>query len=369
MMPCYKEGRVIPDLIKNISNLDYPIDKLQVMVLVEDNDWETREALAKVNVPAHFEIFTIPTPLNPKGKPAACNIALKAVKTDYLVIYDAEDRPEPSQLKKAVKRFKELPENVVCLQGKLNWFNHKETWLTKFFTIEYTTWFDFFILGLSRLGLPIPLGGTTNHIKVKELKAIGGWDEYNVTEDCDLGIRLAAEGYKVDYLESTTLEEAPLTAKAWIKQRTRWTKGYMVTWLVHMRSPIKLYKMVGLKGMLALQLFVLGTPLVNLINPIMFGLLLTYLIANPAWLVSLFPLPIWYMGISLLTLGNLIFILISAYAVSRLKLYYLLPWCFMLPFYWLLQSIATFRALEQLIFNPHVWEKTEHGLSKVSSNN
>lgn len=368
MMPCYKEAAVIPQLINNINNLDYPKDKLQIMLVVEDDDHETLNAIAKVQLPPHFEVFLVPTPLNPKGKPNACNHALKAVRTDYLVIYDAEDRPELDQLKKAVKRFKELPDNVVCLQGKLNYFNRNENWLTRMFTIEYTTWFDFFIHGLSKLKLPIPLGGTTNHIKVAPLKAIGGWDEYNVTEDCDLGLRFASLGYKVDYLESTTYEEACMRPWAWIKQRTRWTKGYMITWLVHMRNPIDFYKKVGFSGMLSVQLFILGTPLVNLINPIMYAFFFTRLLFDPTWLKELFPLYVWYMGIGLLILGNLMFIGVSMLAVSRRKYFTLIPWCIILPLYWLLQAVATYRALYQLIFDPHTWEKTEHGITQVNSN-
>lgn len=369
MVPCHKEAAVLPKLVNNINNLDYPKDKLQVIIVVDSDDPETLDAIKKIKLPPHFEVFVVPTPLKPRGKPASCNHALQAVRADYLVIYDAEDRPEPDQLKKAIKRFKELPDKTVCLQGKLNYFNHSENLLTRMFTIEYTTWFDFFICGLSKLGLPIPLGGTTNHIKVAPLKAIGGWDKYNVTEDCDLGLRFASLGYKVDYLESTTYEEACMRLWAWIKQRTRWTKGYMITWLVHMRNPIDFYKKVGFRGMVSVQLFVLGTPLVNLINPIMNGLFITWLLFDPMWLKELFPLYTWYMGISLLVFGNLTFIGISMIAVSRRKYFFLIPWCAILPLYWMLQSVATYRALYQLMFDPHKWEKTEHGITKVNTDN
>lgn len=369
MMPCYKEGKVIKQLVENINNLDYPKNKLQVLIVVEDDDYETLNALKEVDLPKHFQIFLVPTPLYPKGKPNACNHALEAVTAEYLVIYDAEDRPEIDQLKKAAKRFKDLPNNVVCLQGKLNFFNSTENWLTRLFTIEYTTWFDFFILGLSRLHLPIPLGGTTNHIKVKPLKDIGGWDKFNVTEDCDLGIRFASLGYKVDYLESTTYEEAVMVPWSWIKQRTRWTKGYMITWLVHMRRPFSLHKKIGIQGILALQLFVLAVPLTNLINPIMFSFLFIWLTFDPSWLHDLFPPLIWNIGMFLFLFGNSILILASVLAVIRRKWYNLILWCFMLPIYWIMQSFATYRALYQLIKNPHEWEKTEHGITKVASNN
>lgn len=365
MMPCYKEGKVIKQLISNINNIDYPKDKLQVLIVVEDDDYDTLTVLKKITLPSHFQIFLVPTPLLPKGKPNACNHALAAVDAEFLVIYDAEDRPEIDQLKKAVKRFHELPEYVVCLQGKLNFFNANENWLTRLFTIEYTTWFDLFILGLSRLHLPIPLGGTTNHIKVKPLKDIGGWDKYNVTEDCDLGIRFSAMGYKVDYLESTTYEEAVIRPWAWIKQRTRWTKGYMVTWLVHMRNPIKIYKNIGFDGMMALQLFVLGVPLTNLINPIMFSLFFIWFAFDPNWIHQLFPPLIWNMGIVLFVIGNSILIVSSMFAVFRRKWYNLILWCGLIPIYWIMQSIATYRALYQLVTKPHEWEKTEHGISKI----
>lgn len=366
MMPCYKEGKVIKQLVQNINNLDYPKDKLQVLVVVEDDDYETLDAIKQVVIPKHFQIFLVPTPLNPKGKPNACNHALKAVKTEYLVIYDAEDRPEPDQLKKAVMKFRSLPDNVVCLQGKLNYFNKDENWLTRMFTIEYSTWFDFFIYGLSKLNLPIPLGGTTNHIKVAPLKALGGWDKFNVTEDCDMGLRLVGLGYKVDYLESTTFEEACMKVGAWIKQRTRWTKGYMITWLVHMRHPIQFWRKAGTKGMLSVQLFILGTPLVNLLNPIMYGLFISWLLFDPPFIQELFnPLSL-KLGFLLLTIGNICMILSSMIAVYKRGYYLLIPWCLLLPLYWLLQAVATYRALWQLITDPYVWEKTEHGVTKVN---
>lgn len=369
MMPCYKESRVIKELVNNIDSIDYPKNKLQVLIVVEDNDYDTLGALKDVTLPSHFSVFLVPTPLDPKGKPNACNHALAAVTAEYLVIYDAEDRPEVDQLKKAVKRWEELPEKVVCLQGKLNYYNAKENWLSKLFTIEYTTWFDFFILGLSRLHLPIPLGGTTNHIKVEMLKAVGGWDKYNVTEDCDLGIQFASLGYKVDYLESTTYEESVTDLWAWVRQRTRWTKGYMITWLVHMRRPFKLHKNIGIQGILALQLFVLGTPLLNLVNPIMWAMFASWILFDPSWLHELFPYYIWIMSVFLLITGNLMLIFAHVFAVYRRGFHYLIPWCLLIPFYWVMQSFATYRALFQLITNPYLWEKTEHGTTNNHPSN
>lgn len=366
MLPCYKEGKTIPKLVKNISDLDYPKDKLQVLIVVEDDDTETLDAIAKITLPSNFQVFLVPTPLSPKGKPHACNHALAAVDAEFLVIYDAEDKPERDQLKKAVKRFHDLPSYVVCLQGKLNFYNQQENWLARLFTIEYTTWFDLFILGLSRLNLPIPLGGTTNHIRVKPLKDIGGWDKYNVTEDCDLGIRFSAMGYKVDYLESTTFEEAVVRPWAWIKQRTRWTKGYMITWLVHMRHPYKLYRNIGVRGITALQLFILGVPLTNLINPIMGSMMVIWLLFDPAWVHELFPTVIWNMGMALFIAGNAILLFASALAVTRRKWYNLIPWVALMPVYYIMQSVATYRALYQLATDPHKWEKTEHGITEVN---
>jgi len=189
----------------------------------------------------------------PRTKPKACNVGLRFAHGEFLVIYDAEDRPAPDQLRRAVAAFRAAPPEMVCLQARLSYWNVDENALTRFFTLEYAHWFDLMLDGLAALRLPIPLGGTSNHFRVQPLRMVGAWDPHNVTEDADLGLRVAAQGMTVSTLASTTLEEACCRPWPWIKQRTRWIKGYMQTALVHTRHPIRFVRAAGLHAAATLQ--------------------------------------------------------------------------------------------------------------------
>lgn len=238
LVPLYKEAEVAAKVVRSVTSLDYPKDKLDVILLLEEPDQETRKALEGVALPACVRTLVVPDG-SPRTKPRACDYGLAAARGEFLVIYDAEDRPEPDQLKKAVVAFRRLPERVMCLQAKLNYYNPRQNWLTKWFTLEYTTWFDLFLPGLNRLRVPIPLGGTSNHFRTAGLRELGGWDPFNVAEDCDLGMRLHRRGYRTVVLDSTTWEEANSRLGSWIRQRSRWVKGYIQTHLVHTRESMR----------------------------------------------------------------------------------------------------------------------------------
>ncbi len=282
-----------------------------------------------------------------------------------MTIFDADDRPEPGQLKKAVHAFRTLPPDVACLQARLNYYNTNDNLLTRFFSLEYTTLFHFLLYGLERLGIPLPLGGTSNHIALARLKEIGEWDPYNVTEDADLGIRLAVHGFKTRMLDSYTLEEAPVRVMPWIRQRTRWIKGYMQTWLVHMRDPVGLYRQLGFRGFIGFQCFVGLSCFSFLTAPLVWGIGLLWIdalvvngqIAFPHWLV-------W------LTAGNFVLNMLShwylsfycafSYRSNRLALFTAAG---LFPLYLFLHSWASWRALAHLLWVPHLWEKTAHGIT------
>lgn len=244
LVPMYKEPEVAQKIARYMTELDYPQDKLDVKLLLEEDDPETRQKIGEImdKLPSCFEVIvckSVPKG-EPKTKPRACNWGLERAKGEYLVIYDAEDRPDGDQLKKAVVAFRRLEKDgkkaVACLQAKLNYFNAKQNALTRFFTLEYTNWFDLFLPGLHALYIPIPLGGTSNHFKTSVIKELGGWDPFNVTEDCDLGMRLARRKYRTEVLDSTTWEEANSRVGNWVRQRSRWIKGYFQTHLVHTRD-------------------------------------------------------------------------------------------------------------------------------------
>lgn len=246
LVPMYKEPEVAQKIARTVTTLDYPIEKLDVKLLLEEDDPETRKKVEEVlgELPPCVEVIVCPkVPKGqPRTKPRACNWGLDRAKGEYLVIFDAEDRPEGDQLKKSIAAFNKLKAQgkaqVVCLQAKLNYFNARQNMLTRFFTLEYTTWFDLFLPGLHAFRIPIPLGGTSNHFHTETLKKLGGWDPFNVTEDCDLGIRMARQGYRTEVLDSTTWEEANSHVGNWVRQRSRWIKGYFQTHLVHTRDSL-----------------------------------------------------------------------------------------------------------------------------------
>lgn len=368
LVPMYREARVLPLLAKALKGLDYPASKVEVKLVLEEDDDETIDAAKALNLPGNFEIIRVPAS-QPKTKPKACNYALQFCRGEFLTIYDAEDQPEPDQLKKAVLAFRTAEPNLACVQGRLNYFNRGENWLTKMFTLEYSQWFDFMLPGLDRLKVPIPLGGTSNHFKLAALRRVNGWDPYNVTEDADLGVRLAQEGYTVGVINSTTYEEANGVLPSWIKQRSRWIKGYMQTWLVHMRHPVQLYKSIGPVGFFAFHFFIGAPAFTVLLNPILWAMTLLVFITQTQPVGWLFPEPFGTMAVFNLVVGNLFLIYFGVVAALKRRYFDLVLVGGTLPLYWVLHSIAGYKALKQLISNPHYWEKTEHGTSAMTQAN
>ncbi|QJD86027.1 glycosyltransferase family 2 protein [Cohnella herbarum] len=377
LVPMYKESAVIPRLLHNIEGLDYPKAKLDVRLLIEEDDTEAQVMLKAMNLPAYYTVLIVPHSL-PKTKPKACNYGLIRAFGDYVVIYDAEDRPDPDQLKKVHLAFLQEPENCCCIQAKLNYFNSDQNILTRWFTHEYSMWFELLLPGVMQLDIPIPLGGTSNHFKMSVLKKLNAWDPYNVTEDADLGVRLYKEGYKTAIVDSRTWEEANSRLGNWIRQRSRWIKGYMQTWLVHMRNPIKLWREIGTKGFIGFQVMVLATPLLPLLNPIFWAMLVLWYLTKSDIISTFFPGPIYYFAAIELFCGNFLFVYSNTMGIYRItqelqntgnKAFSFgnVKYTLLTPIYWMLISIAAVKAGIQLITKPFYWEKTTHGHDTVHS--
>jgi len=365
LVPMYKEAASLPGMLAALGNLDYPAHKLDVKLILESDDSETLNAAYALKPSAQFEIIRVP-PGMLRTKPKACNYALRFARGEFVTVFDADDQPEKLQLKKAVYMFRNSPPDVVCLQARLNYYNADHNWLTRFFSLEYTVLFNFLLRGLERLQIPIPLGGTSNHVSLARLMEEGEWDPFNVTEDADLGTRFAARGYRTVMLDSVTLEEAPIAVGPWIRQRSRWIKGYMQTWLVHMRHPVKLQKTLGWKGFLGFQFFV-GLSTFSFLTAPLFWLMSIAWVGEATHLDSL-AFPLWLK--LLMTVNILLNVLTQWYCtLSCLKLYRHTGARFAIaallyPFYMLLHSIASYKALWQLLVKPHFWEKTTHGLAQ-----
>jgi len=366
LVPMYKESESLPHLAQSLRNLDYPLSKLDIKIILEDDDEETIQTAKDLGLEGIFEIIKVPDSL-PKTKPKACNYALNFARGELVTIYDGEDAPEADQLKKVVLAFRKSSANTAVIQARLNYFNVTENWLTRMFTMEYSLWFDFYLPALDALKIPIPLGGTSNHFKMDVLKELQGWDPYNVTEDADLGVRLTQRNYRVGVVNSTTYEEANKDLHNWIRQRSRWLKGYMQTYLVHMRRPLKFYGTLGHVGFWGFQFFIGGTILSVLITPILMLLFLVWLLTQTAIFDPVFPAALLYINLINLLIGN--GFLITLFMLSGFKRHYykLMPWSMTVPAYWILMSWAAYKGLWQLIFNPFYWEKTHHGLTSFAT--
>lgn len=364
LCPLYKEWSVVPQFISAMQKLDYPQDKLQVILLLEEDDSETIKKIVDFNLPQNFQTVIVPHSF-PKTKPKACNYGLKMAAGEYVVIYDAEDFPEDTQLKKTVLAFKKVDNNVSCIQAKLNFYNPRQNLLTRLFTAEYSVWFDLVLTGLQAINAPIPLGGTSNHFRTHILKKIGGWDSFNVTEDCDLGMRLIKQRYRTAVLDSTTYEEANSHHFNWYKQRSRWIKGYIQTYFVHMRKPGQFITQWDQPHALTFQLIVGGKILSMLINPFMWILTISYFLFRPLIgpiVDSLFPSPVLYMSAFSLVFGNFLYMYYYMIGCAKRGNDDLIKYVFFTPLYWLGMSISAFTAIIELIYKPHYWAKTKHGL-------
>jgi len=360
LVPLYREANILGKLVEGIGGLDYPKTKLDVRLLCEEDDDETVPAIKAMNLPPHFKLVVVPD-AQPKTKPKACNYGLLQADGKYVVIYDAEDRPDPDQLKKVVVAFAKADPRVTCIQAKLNYFNSGQNLLTRWFTTEYSMWFDLLLPGLDAQGVPIPLGGTSNHFVTDRLIDLAAWDPFNVTEDADLGIRLHKAGFKTAMIDSTTLEEANSDLQNWIRQRSRWIKGYIQTWLVHMRNPPRLLRQVGLKSFISFQLVVGGT-FIFLLNPIFWGLTTLFFFTEAGFIQQLFPSFVFYAAAFQLFIGNFVFMYLNVAGSVQRGYFDLAKYALLSPLYWGLMSIAAWKGFLQLFYRPFYWEKTVHGL-------
>jgi cellulose synthase/poly-beta-1,6-N-acetylglucosamine synthase-like glycosyltransferase len=369
IVPLFREARVLKQLVAALLALDYPRAKLDIKLVLEEDDLPMRAAVQRLVLPSFIEIVVAPRGM-PRTKPRALNVALPLARGDFTVIYDAEDIPDPQQLRLAVATFARLPPQIACLQARLVIDNAADGLLPRLFAIEYMALFDVINPALAGFGLPVPLGGTSNHFRTAVLREIGGWDAWNVTEDADLGIRLALKGYGVADLPSATREEAPLTLSAWMRQRARWMKGWMQVCVTHGRRPVATIRALGPFGFFGLLTMAYGTVVTALGYPIGIAIatgMAIELAASPApQLVGLSALDAGLMALALVVFvgGAFSMILPALVGILRRGPRRLLLYLPLLPLYYGLVSIAAWRGLGGLVRSPFAWNKTEHGLAR-----
>ncbi len=362
LVPLYREAHALPGLIQALGRLDYPDEKLDIKLLLEEDDGETLREALRLGLPSAFDLIIVPTS-SPRTKPKACNYGLACAAGDLVVIYDAEDAPQENQLRLAAETFAAGDETLACVQAKLNFYNPDETWLTRLFALEYCLWFDHLLPALDRLGAPLPLGGTSNVFRTELLAEAGGWDPHNVTEDADLGLRLSRRGLRTAVIDSTTYEEANCRTGNWMRQRSRWMKGFMQTWLVHRRRCHDRRWRRNWRTVISVDLFVGGAAAAALLNPLLLAVLAAEALTGQSPIATL-PEPLRLFNFSALVAGNLAFLGLAAFAPFKRRLGRLAPAALLTPVYWLMMSAAAWRALFQLLTRPSFWEKTDHGLSE-----
>ena len=362
LVPLYREKpETLAALTRALRALDYPAERLDVILILEADDPETRDAVEMAAAPPWVRQVEVPAG-GPRTKPKALTHALPLARGELLTVYDAEDRPEPDQLRKAAWAFAHLGASVSCLQAKLGYYNPRQNLLTRWFTLEYAAWFELILPGLHAIDVPIPLGGTSNHFRRADLLRIGGWDSYNVTEDADLGIRIARGGGCTRMLDSVTHEEANSRVGNWVRQRSRWIKGYMQTAVVHSRQPRRLARELGVRRASSLMLLVAGSVVGALLTPIFLGVLIAYGILQPEWVTEALPSPVYYFALASLTLGNFLLVMVPVAAAVAHREDDLVLYALAIPLYWCLICVAAVAAMVDLVRRPHHWHKTEHGL-------
>ncbi|MGR3637683.1 MAG: glycosyltransferase [Shimia sp.] len=360
MVPMFKEKEIARALIRRLTRLTYPRALLDVVLVLEEKDTLTHATVARTALPKWMRVVVVPEGTGVTTKPRALNYALDFCKGDIIGIWDAEDAPAPDQLERVANHLATAPSDVACLEGILDYYNPYTNWLSRCFSIEYATWFRIILPGLSRLKLAIPLGGTTLFLRRHVIEEVGGWDAHNVTEDADLGYRLARFGYRSELINTVTMEEANCRPIAWVRQRSRWLKGFMVTYLVHMRTPHSLWRDLGARQFLGFQLVFLSTLSQFLLAPLLWILWgATFGLSLPNWHAGLSGPSLWLsLGLICATLSNMATWITAALITNRSKL---IPWAPTMVLYFPLATLAAYKALIELVVAPYYWDKTEHG--------
>ncbi len=362
LVPLLREKEIAGVLIKRLSRLTYPKSLLNVVLVLEADDDVTRDTLTHTELPDWINVIEVPEANRLTTKPRALNYALDFCKGSIIGVWDAEDAPEPDQIEKVVNRFRDAPPEVACLQGQLDYYNARTNWLSRCFTIEYATWWRMILPGVARLGLVVPLGGTTLFFRRDLLEKLCGWDAHNVTEDADLGLRLARHGYKTELLPTVTYEEANCRTWPWVRQRSRWLKGFLITWCVHMRAPSDLLRDLGWFRFLGVQTMFLATFSQFLLAPLLWSFWLT-LFGMPHPIALTLGAPVMWAMIAVFLLAEGINLAISMTAVSSARHRHLMGWVLTTPFYYPMGTLAAVKALHEFVVSPFYWDKTQHGFA------
>jgi cellulose synthase/poly-beta-1,6-N-acetylglucosamine synthase-like glycosyltransferase len=361
LVPLFRETAILDRLVSRLDAIAYPKELLEICFIHEENDPQTKAALDALDMPWYMKTVEVPAG-QLQTKPRAMNYALDFCSGSIIGIYDAEDAPEVSQVEQVVQKFAVSDEKIACIQCVLDFYNTNTNWLARCFTVEYAILFRIILPALDILKMPIPLGGTSVFFRREVLEKLGRWDAYNVTEDADLGFRLYRMGYRCAWINTVTYEEANYRLIPWVKQRSRWLKGFFLTALVHFKNPVKLHKEVGTRAVLSMLTSTIIPWVICPLAPIIL----------PMWLLSFgFDLPLyselpkWFTNTLVVTFiaTEIMSLYLGFKATATAQHNHLKPWILTTIFYWPIASLASYKALFEIIVRPAYWDKSEHGLN------
>lgn len=362
LVALYREEAVVAQLVGALDRLDWPKSRLDIKLVCEEDDTATIKAIQRANPGPHVEIIRVPPSL-PRTKPKALTYALSGARGTFVAVYDAEDRPHPQQLREAHAAFRDQPVEVACLQAPLIISNARSSWLSACFALEYSGLFRCMLPVLAAHRLPLPLGGTSNHFRTAVLRRVGAWDPYNVTEDADMGLRLHRLGYRCGVIRRQTLEDAPTSLPVWLNQRARWYKGWLQSWLVMTRAPFITARHMGWGAYMVFQLLIGGMLLSSLTHPLLFvsfAFMVMAIRENGADILLS-----WQGALVLIDTLNIfgsyaIFVLMGRNRMIAYEKQQIGRRWMAIPLYWLMMSVAAWRAVVELKTRPFVWNKTPH---------
>ena len=365
LVPLLREREIAGQLIARLSQLTYPKSLLNVVLVLEQDDQLTRETIARTPLPDWMSVIEVPEAGALTTKPRALNYALNFCQGSIIGVWDAEDWPEADQIEKVVSRFNDAPQDVVCLQGQLDYYNSRCNWLTRCFTIEYAIWWRIVMPGIARLGLVVPLGGTTLFFKRTALEKLGGWDAHNVTEDADLGVRLARHGYKTELLPTVTREEATSRGWSWVRQRSRWLKGFLITYLVHMRRPATLLRELGFWRFMGVQTLFFASVVQFAAAPLLWSFWVTLFGFTHPVAETIGADMMWIL-IGLFIAAEVLNIALGCIAVAARERRHLMAFVPTMMLYFVLGTVAAYKAIWELLRLPFFWDKTQNGVSHIT---
>lgn len=361
LVPLFREKEIVGALIPRLARLTYPKALLDVVLVLEEKDDITRKTLRHAQLPPWMRVIEVPENGPLTTKPRAMNYALDFCDGEIIGVWDAEDAPASDQIERIVDRFADAPQDLACLQGILDFYNPRTNWLSRCFCIEYSAWFRVVLPGIARLGLVVPLGGTTLFMRRSALQKLGGWDAHNVTEDADLGMRICRAGLRTEMINTVTYEEANCRAWPWVKQRSRWLKGFFVTYMVHMRRPLALWREMGARRFASFQAYFLGTLAQFMLAPVLWSFWLV-LMGYPHVLGNLMSEGALRATGAAFLAGECVALGIGVIGACRAERRYLIPFVPTMMFYFALGTFAAFKALMELVTAPCYWDKTQHGV-------